>query len=186
MPRRTKQSPLTPEQVEVLVSTIRTDILASLLREHPLSIRQIANRLGRSPQGLYYHLRQMEQVKLVRETRAPRNVRVETYYQPVVGPHALDELQNHAGHREKLRKHVRTGLGVLLRNHDRFIDAAAEKPELLNMSKFLWGQVRLAEPDLMEVLERAQALYDFLESCDHEDGHPVVFLGTAIPVVKRP
>ena len=55
-----------PDQVEALASAVRLDILDWLVMSGPLTVRALAQVLGRKPTAIYHHLAQMEELGLVR------------------------------------------------------------------------------------------------------------------------
>jgi predicted transcriptional regulator len=59
------------KELKALCSPVRQDIVFVLESLGPSSVSEIAERLGRSPHSLYYHVRELERVGLVsaRETR---------------------------------------------------------------------------------------------------------------------
>ncbi len=62
------------KQLEALVSPLRRKMIGALSAEGPLSATQLADRLGRAPDALYYHLKALIKVGLVveRNTRATK------------------------------------------------------------------------------------------------------------------
>ena len=57
-------------EVEALASAIRLDIIDWLEASGPLSVRELATALGRKPTAIYHHLKQMEDVGLIKTTQA--------------------------------------------------------------------------------------------------------------------
>ena len=53
------------EQLASLSSPVRSRIVESLSVHGPSSVREIAERLGRLPESLYYHLRPLVEVGIV-------------------------------------------------------------------------------------------------------------------------
>jgi len=63
-----------PEQVAVLGSAVRLQIADLLSSEGEASVPELARRLGRSPESLYYHVRKLAEVGIV-EVAGERRVR---------------------------------------------------------------------------------------------------------------
>jgi predicted ArsR family transcriptional regulator len=61
---------VTKAQLRALATTVRHDILDRLTALGPLSVRQLAEALGRQPTAIYQHLKKLEKLALVRGRRA--------------------------------------------------------------------------------------------------------------------
>lgn len=73
-----------PAQRDALTSPIRLEILGLFTAPGPLSVRQLAERMGRSPSSVHYHVNLMVEVGLLREAGSrSRGTRSETLYEPV-------------------------------------------------------------------------------------------------------
>jgi DNA-binding transcriptional ArsR family regulator len=55
------------DQIQTLASAVRQEIMDTLQASGPLTVRQLARLLGRPPDSLYYHLKKLIAVDLVRE-----------------------------------------------------------------------------------------------------------------------
>jgi predicted transcriptional regulator len=75
------------DQLRVLVSSIRLDIMDRLGAQGPMSVKQMAAATGKNPTPIYHHLQQLEKVGLVR--RASES---ETRGRPAVVYEAPGEL----------------------------------------------------------------------------------------------
>src|SRR4029079_19744126 len=60
----------TVRRIGVLASAVRQDILDSVDAIGPCSVAELAQVLGRSPHGLYHHIKRLERARLVRLRRA--------------------------------------------------------------------------------------------------------------------
>ncbi|QBD75413.1 ArsR family transcriptional regulator [Ktedonosporobacter rubrisoli] len=71
------------EQLRAIADVLRTHIL-ELLREHPMTVKQVADRLKLASARVHYHVRELEKVGLLRlvETREKGGI-LEKYYQSV-------------------------------------------------------------------------------------------------------
>lgn len=75
------------DQLQVLASSVRLDILDRLGAQGPMSVKQLAASTGKNATPIYHHLRQMEKVDLVRRGSAS-----ETRGRPAVVYEAPGEL----------------------------------------------------------------------------------------------
>lgn len=78
------------ELLKVLADPLRTQIMETLVME-PLTVKQVADRLGLSPSKLYYHVNMLEQYGLLQvvETRMIANM-IEKHYQTVASSFRVD------------------------------------------------------------------------------------------------
>ncbi len=74
------------EQIEALVSQVRQEIVDVLLGAPPLSMRELARIVGRTPDSLYYHVRKLVEVGLLVEGGTRRTARREEALFQVVHP----------------------------------------------------------------------------------------------------
>lgn len=122
----------TPEQREALTSPLRLEILGQFTGPKPLSIRDLAERMGRTPHSLYYHVHLLARVGLLREvgTREGRG-RGEALYEPTRGAVSLEAADPEAG------LAIRRTMGAAFRMAERDLEAALEAghddPRLLGM-----------------------------------------------------
>lgn len=71
-PRRTSRGTYwitRPDQLSVLASAVRMDIIDRLVAVGPMSVKDIALWTGKRPTPIYHHLQRMERVGLVRSTQ---------------------------------------------------------------------------------------------------------------------
>lgn len=55
------------DQIACLTSPVRTDIVDHLATRGPLSIREVAEEIGKQPSAIYHHIRKLEEVELLSE-----------------------------------------------------------------------------------------------------------------------
>ena len=60
------------EQLRALASPVRIEIVGVFQAHGPLSIRELAEKLGRPADGLYHHVRQLQQAKILRVANTRR------------------------------------------------------------------------------------------------------------------
>src|SRR5882672_8834046 len=68
--RRRGSDPIkTVRRIALLASAVRQDILDSVDAIGPCSVAELARVLGRSPHGLYHHLKRLERARLIKLRR---------------------------------------------------------------------------------------------------------------------
>ena len=83
-----------PEQLAALASPVRSRIIEALAVDGPSSVRQIAARLDRAPEALYYHIRGLVDVGLVvLEGKRKVGRRAEAIYRRIATRFILDTKQ---------------------------------------------------------------------------------------------
>jgi hypothetical protein len=131
MPRPTRPR-VTREQRDALTSPLRLEILGQFTGPTPLSVRDLAERMGRTPHSIYYHVHLMSRIRLLREVgRREGGGRGEALYQPVRDEVALDAADPGAG------LAIQRTMGAAFRMAERDLEAALESapadPRLFGM-----------------------------------------------------
>jgi hypothetical protein len=112
----------TREQRQALTSPLRLEILGQFTGPTPLSVRDLAERMGRTPHSIYYHVHLMARIGLLREV-GPRTGgagRSEALYQPVRDTIMLDAAEPAAGDA------IRRTMAAAFRMAERDLDSALE------------------------------------------------------------
>ena len=110
-------------QREALTSPIRLELLEALHALGTGSVRDVAERMDRPPDALYYHLRLLERVGIIKRTGSrPAGKRSEALYSPAVGKIELD-AENPT---DAVLKSTRKTMGAMLRLTEREVMAAIE------------------------------------------------------------
>jgi hypothetical protein len=123
----------TREQRDALTSPLRLEILGQFTGPAPLSVRDLAERMGRTPHSIYYHVHLMARVGLLREVgqRREGGGRGEALYQPARERFGLDAADPEAG------LAIRRTMGAAFRMAERDLEAALESapddPRLIGM-----------------------------------------------------
>src|SRR5262245_53960213 len=105
-----------PAQLRTLASPVRQEILDALAASGASPIRELAAQLGRRPHALYYHLRALEGVGLVRRAGTRRNRKSDAVLYAVPAPRMM--LAYRFGARG-FAGDMRRTLGALLRLTER-------------------------------------------------------------------
>ena len=90
-PRRRRVDLSRPDQLEALASPVRHQLHQTLDAIGPCSVRELAARMGREPEALYYHLRPMLKAGIVVETgKRQARRRAEAVYDVAGRPLRID------------------------------------------------------------------------------------------------
>jgi DNA-binding transcriptional ArsR family regulator len=109
-------SAATPEQRDALASPLRLEIFGHFLPAEPLSVRELAQRMGRSPHSLYYHVHALRDVGLLAEAgERPGATRPEALYAPAVSAVRL-EPDGSAATRDAIRRTMAVGFRMAERD----------------------------------------------------------------------
>ena len=148
----------TREQREALTSPLRLEILGQFTGPKPLSVRDLAERMGRTPHSIYYHVHLMARIGLLREVgRREGGSRSEALYQPARDEVALDAADPGAG------RAIRRTMAAAFRMAERDLEAALESapcdPRLLGMR----GHFRATPSVLRQVRRHLEAALEIVQ-----------------------
>src|SRR2546423_7103238 len=101
-----------PKQIAACASPVRLAIIDALEASSPLSVAQLAQRIGDTPDGLYYHLRILEKNRIVKK----RGERVHLLKPMIVLAYEPSDARNRAA--------VIRVAGTMLRSAYRYFIAA--------------------------------------------------------------
>jgi predicted ArsR family transcriptional regulator len=153
-------------QVKALASPVRQDIVDVLASIGPATAPEIARSLGRRPDGLYFHLRLLSRVGLLKEATRPNDGgrMVATYDVPGRPLRIRYDLSNRAGSRAVSRV-----TASMLRTANRGFARAAAKGDarVTGPRRELWAaRTRgwLSEDGLKEVNETFARIIELLNS----------------------
>jgi predicted ArsR family transcriptional regulator len=162
MRSRPKRRGVTPEQREALTSPLRLEILGQFTEATPLSVRDLAERMGRTPHSIYYHVHLLARVGLLREVgpRAGGAGRSEALYRPVRDTIALDF---EPGAEDSIRRTMAAAFRMTLRDLDTALESAdprrpADPPGLATRLHFRGtpGMVKQVRRHLLAAVELVQ------------------------------
>ena len=157
MPRPTRHL-ATREQREALTSPLRLEILGQFTGPKPLSVGDLAERMGRTPHSIYYHVHLMTRIGLLREVgRREGGGRSEALYEPARDEVALDAADPGAG------LAIRRTMGAAFRMAERDLEAALESapgdPRLLGIR----GHFRATPRVLQQVRRHLEAALEIVQ-----------------------
>lgn len=153
-----------PAHIEALASPLRQRILDRLEALGPCSVRELAESLGRRPDALYYHVRMLEDIGLIRETESrPTTRSPEAVYDLAERrwhiAYAPEDRDNAAALR-KLTRH-------LLRQAERDFDEGLESEHatVRGRERNLWSlrlEASLSKSELRELVGHLEAIVAIL------------------------
>lgn len=160
-----------PEQLAALASPVRHVILDALTAaDTPCSVARIAELVGRPPDSLYYHLRSLEKVALVRQVRRTDSAQRDTAYYtvPAAGMRIRYDFSSPG-----FRKNIVRMISAMLRATERDFSKAAQERSACGSGKHrdTWAgrvELRLTRTQL----ERVNALVRDLLELQYADTPP--------------
>ena len=160
MSRSPKGRGATRAQREALTSPLRLEILGQFTGPTPLSVRELAERMGRTSHSVYYHVHRLARVGLLREVglRPGGAGRGETLYQPVQDTIRVDSAE--PGAEDAIRRTMAAAFRMAQRDLDTALESAARRapadpPGLATRLHF-----RATPREMREVRRHLQAAID--------------------------
>lgn len=116
----------TAEQRDALASPLRLEVYGHFSPSDPLSVRELARRMGRSPSSLYYHVHALLEAGLLEEAgERTRGSRTETLY-AAAGPAVRLAPDGTPEGREAILRTMAAGFRMAERDLEAALDAAGE------------------------------------------------------------
>lgn len=127
MSRRPARRGTTREQREALTSPLRLEILGQFTGPTPLSVRDLAERMGRTPHSIYYHVHLLARVGLLREVglRPGGAGRGEALYRPVQDTIRVDSAE--PGAEDTIRRTMAAAFRMAQRDLDSALESASRR-----------------------------------------------------------
>ncbi len=178
----------TPEQRAVLTSPLRLEIMGWFGQGQQLSVRELAHCLDRPAASLYFHLRKLVDVELLRVvSRRPTSSRQAAVYSAVAERIAItvDPESKSSAHAA-----VRT-VSALLRQADREFKAALEGGDFEGCGP---GETQggrrqrawLSEAAVAEVSRRLQSVESYMtRQSRKKEGREYAWTSLLVPLAKR-
>lgn len=124
-----------PAATRALASATRQEIVDVLSSAGPCTVSKLADLLGRRPDALYFHLRSLERVGLVRQNAEPgAQSGAGVVYEL---PGSAVRLDYNAAPRSDLARVVRHALKLSIREFER--ECLADRPIGAGAGRVLWG-----------------------------------------------
>ncbi len=183
MPKEREFLVSTVDQMEALASPVRHQIHLAMEMLGRCSVNQLAERMNRVPETLYYHIRRLEKVGLVEQV-ANRVVgaREEAIYQLKAKRLRVDPSQTSPRFIRAMAKGSRSLLRFAERSFEQALVRKAERRLIPKRSlRIEQLAVRLSTQDLAELNKRLDSVQEFLFDADQADGKQmyVVTISTA-------
>ncbi|MEM1453471.1 MAG: helix-turn-helix domain-containing protein [Planctomycetota bacterium] len=161
-----------PAQLRALRDPVRERILRALEQAGPLPVRALAERIGRAPESLYYHVRALVRAGFLRtEGKAPSGRRHHVVYGVTYDDLFIDQSQRSPAFFEALREHYASRLRRKERDIERSLAGDRRlPPDEPRRTGLLQVDVRLTKRGLERFRRRALEFLDELEGDDDADG----------------
>jgi DNA-binding transcriptional ArsR family regulator len=118
----------TPRQLDVLSSPVRGEIIEVMTRLGECTIAQIAERMERSAESLYHHMKQLRRIGIVRVVERRKGKRqLERVFALEATDFRIDDSQRSAAFRRALLRMSRTHLQLAMRQMEASIDRNSQK-----------------------------------------------------------
>ncbi len=149
----------------VTESTVRLEIMETLLDLVPCSISELARELGRSPQSLYYHIEILTKVGLINQVCTRRAGKRDEAVYDLPAKWIRFVNNNDPDRRDTLFKLAHTILRITEKNyqqayHRGFVEAIDEKVENIYLRR---QRGRLTDEALRKVYEHINAIGELFE-----------------------
>ncbi|MCZ6766064.1 MAG: helix-turn-helix domain-containing protein [bacterium] len=171
MPREREFLVSTVDQMEALASPVRHQIHIAMEMLGRCSVNQLAERMGRVPETLYYHIRRLERVGIIEQVGSQfGSAREEAIYQLKAKRLRVDPSQSSTRFLQAMAK----GCGSLLRFAQRSFEQAlvrkAERRVIPRRSlRIEQVAVRLSSQNLAELNKQLDSIQKFLSDADDVD-----------------
>ncbi len=157
-----------PDQVAALASPVRCQIVDCLTVHGPSSVREVAARMSRTPESLYYHVKALVAAGLVllQSTRKV-NRRREAVYKVVAPRLIADRKKRSLAYKEALARTGEVFLRLAAREHRAAVecgDVPVEGPRrVLSLRRH---SARLTPASLERLNRHLDHIFDLLDKCD--------------------
>ena len=157
------------DQMRAMVSPVRSRILRALAAGGPLSVREIAAFIGREPETIYYHVRGLMKVDLVRvQSKRSIGPRSESVYDVVNRSIRVTRADRSEAFLRLMHKALRSCLRLAERQFESALSSKTyTKGPRSRELHFQQVAVRLSAKDLREFLRRNDDAIAF--AVDHHD-----------------
>ncbi len=184
--QRDKEEFLTTDQLRVLANPNRQEVLSRLRSAGCATVAEIAHQMGRSPEAMHYHFRQMLSVGLLKEVarrQVPRGI---------VSVYALsaERFLLRVSADPDYRAAVRQATSASLRFADRAFSKASRAVDRDETLRDFLGithmNVRLTREQMEQVVAKMGEVTSLIKSFDsREEGQRCTFVMVVAPLIER-
>lgn len=168
--------------IRSLDSQTRLAIVGALRSVGPSSMRELAEYLHRTPDGLYYHVRHLMRVGIVEKAgRRPVYRRYEALYRLTAGEFMPGPMASSAQYRRASIRFVRALFDLALRYYATAIQATPGDPEIEGVVEFYMANARLTPSSVRKLKTRLRAMFKEIARNEGELGQR-----TAVTVMMTP
>ncbi len=185
MSRRQKEMVLSrPSQIAAISSPMRHLILWTMEAFGRMTVSDLAERLGRTPESIYYHMRALSRAGLIVEHEIrPTGGRPEAVYGLPAEVLVTDPTQTSPSYLEAMRR----SSAAMLRLASRQIDSALKRQRSEARKRHAafcmqHAQARLRPRDISELNRRIDDVMTLLQERDHPDGETVAVTIAGAPI----
>jgi predicted ArsR family transcriptional regulator len=173
----------TEEQRRAVTSPVRIELIGLFAERTPLSVAQMAERMGRPPSAIHYHVRVLVRAGLLDKVgERPAGRRTEALYLPVADRFALDET----GGGDSVKQTMKS-LSAAFRMAERDVEAALAEGTARGSGPYrnLYGgrmHFRISKKDLAELNRHLRGIETTIArmSTDHRPAAGDVFLSLTL------
>lgn len=155
----------TGEQMRELVSPLRLEILLAIPFGQSRTVAEIAQSLGKTPGPLYYHVRRLEAVGVLRQAgKRPATKKHEVLYERTSQELAMGIDDETGQISEYAVKSAHSALRLARRELDQAVARSAGSPEELrgNELRVMRSKAWLAPREIKELSRHLQAIQDLM------------------------
>ncbi len=178
-----------PDQIRVLSSALRGEILDTLMVAGPLSVSDLAQELARPADSLYYHIHKMTDAGILKKHGVRKTIRRdEILYRVAAGRVRLEYDLNHDENLEMVSKAVGSMLRVTKRDFDRGLKlenaVTTGRTRNIRGSRF---KAWLSEEEIATVNEHMKSVVEILLSSKRSDDRRLhAFTYVLTPLEEKP
>lgn len=146
------------------------------------SVRQVADRLGRSPESLQYHFKALVVADLIRLAhRRSTGKKPEAVYEPTSEGVRLPDLKKHPELADLTRKTVEAGMRQDMRGFKRAAEQAEADDRLRKLLQVRRSALRLSDEDVQEFFRMLDTAVAFAKDRWKDDGNLISYFSIAYP-----
>jgi DNA-binding Lrp family transcriptional regulator len=176
---------LTSEQLECLASPVRSEVYMAFRARSQVSVAEVADAMGRSPESVHYHVRALARSGLLLKTgQRPSRRKPEALFSA-----AHDRIRLPDSHSDPVLaalnlKAVLAGLRQAARGFEMASKKAQSNPETAESLIVLKTVARLKPRDLRQVLDQFERAFELARSLDKPGGIRFLLHSVGYPEVR--
>jgi DNA-binding transcriptional ArsR family regulator len=166
-----KEIVLNSEQLACLASPTRNETFATIRSLGKASVRELADRMGRSPEALYYHVKALSKAGLIKEAlRRPTVRKPEAVYESVEANYRLPQSGSDPELDALARRSVVSGLRHTIRGYETASTIAEKDVQKRPYLQVIRVACRLSEEHAKSFFELIEEAARFAKDHEQPDG----------------